>query len=619
MPRSEPRLRATRARKRLDPRAGERAKKSSASRPIRRCRGRGWRLLKWTIYLGVWGSVAVGVVLLALAWDLPPPATALRAVRRPSLTFADDRGAVFATVGDLVGQPMRLNQLPPYVPAAVVDVEDRRYWEHGAIDPLGILRAMATDLAHGRIVQGGSTIGQQVAKNLFLTNARTWRRKAQELLLTLWLGEHFTRREILEIWLNRVYFGAGAWGIDAAAETYFGIHAPQLSLWQAAVLAGLPRAPSYFSPRTNPRAAGQRARVVLEAMVRAGSITPAQARGAALSITFPPPTDHAGWFTDWVAERARPLVPQGTDARAVTTLDAPLQRTVDQAVAAYLAEPATKQAHASEVAVVVMDAANGAVRAMVGGRPDQQGGYNRAALARRQAGSTFKPFVWLAALEAGVRPDDAVLDAPIRRGNWHPHDYDPTYLGEVTVETALAQSLNTAAVRLERRAGGPGKVIGVARSLGITDRLPDDETIALGTGSVGLLEMCGAYAAFFNGGFRVVPHGLVRLTADGRAVALPDTRPERAISSDDAAMMVRMLAAVVSRGTARAAALPGAVVAGKTGTTSDFRDAWFIGAVNGIVIGVWIGRDDDKPMRGVVGGSLPAHLFHAIAQAIPGA
>lgn len=612
-------MRAARARERLDPRAAGRAGKANAPRP-RRARPRPlWRLLKWAIYLGVWGSVVAGIVLFSLAWDLPPPATALRAVRRPSLTFADDRGAVFATVGDLVGQPMRLAQLPPYVPAAVVDVEDRRYWEHGAIDPLGILRAMATDLLHGRIVQGGSTIGQQVAKNLFLTNARTWRRKAQELLLTLWLGEHFTRREILEIWLNRVYFGAGAWGIDAAAETYFGIHAPQLSLWQAAVLAGLPRAPSYFSPRTNPEAAAQRGRVVLEAMVRAGSITPAQARNAALSIRFPPPTDHAGWFTDWVAERARLLAPQGTDARAVTTLDAPLQRAVDQAVAAYVANPATAKAGATDLAVVVMDAANGAVRAMVGGRPDQIGGYNRAVMARRQAGSTFKPFVWLAALEAGVRPDDPVLDAPIREGSWHPHDYDPTYLGEVTVETALAQSLNTAAVRLERRAGGPGKVIALARQLGIADKLPDDETIALGTGSVGLLEMCGAYSAFFNGGLRVVPHGLRRLTADGHPVALPDTTPERAISSDDAAMMVRMMAAVVARGTGRAAAIPGAFIAGKTGTTSDFRDAWFIGAVRGTVIGVWVGRDDDRPMRGVVGGSLPAQLFHAIAQAIPGA
>ncbi len=574
-------------------------------------------MFKWAIYTAVWGSVAGGLLLLSLAWDLPPPSTALRAVRRPSLTLVDDRGTTFATFGDLVGAPMRLSQLPAYVPQAVVAVEDRRYWEHGAIDPIGILRAMAVDLWHMRIVQGGSTIAQQVAKNLFLTNARTWRRKAQELLLTFWLEQHFTRREILEIWLNRVYYGAGAWGIDAAARAYFGVSARHLSLWQAAVLAGLPRAPSYFSPKTNPRAAADRARVVLAAMVRSHYITPAQARRAALSIVFPPPTDSAGWFADWAVEQARRALPQGTDATAMTTLDAPLQRVVDHAVAAYLAGPA-RAAHASEVAVVVMDAATGAVRAMVGGRPDQIGGYNRAVMARRQAGSTFKPFVWLAALEAGVRPGSMVLDAPIRRGTWHPHDFEPTYRGEVTVETALAQSLNTAAVRLERRAGGPPKVIAVARSLGITDKLPNDATVALGTGSVGLMEMCGAYAAFFNGGYRVVPHALRTLTADGKPVRLANDTPRRAINPNLAAMMVRMMAAVVSRGTARAAAIPGVVVAGKTGTSEGFRDAWFIGAVNGTVIGVWTGNDNNAPMKGVVGGSLPAQLFHQIAIAIPG-
>ncbi len=574
-------------------------------------------MLRWAIYAGVWGSVAVGVVLLALAWDLPPPSTALRAVRRPSLTLADDRGTVFATVGDLVGAPMRLSQLPAYVPASVVSVEDRRFWDHGAIDPVGILRALAVDAVHLRIVQGGSTIAQQVAKNLFLSDARTWRRKAQELLLTLWLEQHFSRREILEIWLNRVYFGAGAWGIDAASHVYFGVSASQLSLWQAAVLAGLPRAPSRFSPKVDPEAAAARGREVLAAMVRAGAITEAQAREAAASIAFPPPTDRAGWFADWAQEQARRALPEGSDAVAATTLDATLQRSVDRAVAAYLAGPAVA-ADASEVAVVVMDAATGAVRALVGGRPDQVGGYDRAVLARRQGGSTFKPFVWLAALEAGVRPDDTVLDGPITTGRWRPHDFENHFLGNVTVETALALSLNTAAVRLERAAGGPRRVIAVARSLGISDALPDDETIALGTGSVGLMEMCGAYAAFFNGGHRAVPHGLRALTADGKQVALAEDAPVRAIDPDLAAMMVRMMAAVVSRGTARAAAVPGAVVAGKTGTSQDFRDAWFIGAVNGTVIGVWTGNDDNRPMRNVQGGTLPARLFHDIAVGIPG-
>jgi penicillin-binding protein 1A len=581
--------------------------------------GRSWRwhLAKWLLILSIWGIVVGGLALLWFAWDLPRPEAALDAARRPSLTLEDRSGQIFANFGDVVGDPLRLSDMPAFLPAAAVSVEDRRFYRHHGLDIIGILRAAAVNLRAGRLVQGGSTITQQVAKNLFLSNARTVRRKVQELLLTLWLEHSFTKREILEIWLNRVYLGSGAWGVDAAARLYFGVSARQVNLWQAAVIAGLPRAPSRFSPRVDPAAAAARGREVLAAMVETGAITAAQAQAAAAQISFPQhPATAAGWFADWAADQAETILPTGADAILHTTLDARLQNVAETRLRALLDGPGVA-AGATQGAVVVLDAETGAVRAMVGGLDYHASPFNRAVASRRQPGSSFKPFVWLAALEHGARPDDTVLDAPIRVGNWSPVDYERRYLGEITVEEALAQSINTAAVRLLLQAGGASVVAGLAHRLGITDALPDTPSLALGTGEVGVLEMAGAYASFFNGGMRVTPHGLASATADGRAMALSQPPPARVITPDLAAMMVRMLASVVQRGSGMAAAIPGRLVAGKTGTTQDYRDAWFIGDTGGEIIAIWLGNDDDRPMKGVTGGSLPARLFHDIGVAIP--
>jgi penicillin-binding protein 1A len=565
------------------------------------------------VITAIWGVLAVGLVLLWFARDLPRPEAALDASRRPSLTLQDRAGQVVATFGDVVGDKLLLSDMPAYLPAAAVAIEDRRFWSHPGIDPVGLARAAWTNLTAGHVVQGGSTITQQVAKNLFLSNARTVKRKVQELMLTLWLEHKFTKREILEIWLNRVYLGSGAWGMDAAARMYFGVSARRVSLWQAALLAGLPRAPSRFNPRTDPDAASARTRVVLAAMVADGAITQAQAQDAAAHIAFPPtPPVAPGWFSDWAADQAQTLLPPNADATLRTTLDLHLQAVAEARLTTLLDGPGAA-AGASQGAVVVLDAASGAVRAMVGGRDYRTSSYNRAVLARRQPGSSFKPFVWLAALEKGVRPDDTVLDGPIRVGNWSPVDFERRYLGEITVEEALAQSINTASVRLLMQAGGPRAAIAVARRLGITDRLPNDASIALGTGEVGLLEMTAAYAAFFNGGQRVAPFVVSELLADGRPTPTSHPAPEAAIDPELASMMARMLAAVVSRGTGRAAAVPGVTVAGKTGTTQDYRDAWFIGSASGEIIGVWLGNDDNTPMKAVQGGGLPAKLFHDIA------
>jgi penicillin-binding protein 1A len=586
--------------------------------PAKRHPGRLWRLARLAIILGIWGALTFAALVLWFARDLPRPEDALLAVRRPSLVLEDHSGRIFATYGDVVGQPLTLAELPPYLPAAAVAIEDRRFWSEPGFDPVGILRAGLADLLAGRVVEGGSTITQQVAKNLFLSDARTLKRKVQEALLTIWLTHAFTRREILEIWLNRVYFGAGAWGVDAAARIYFGVSARDVSLWQAAVLAGLPQAPSILNPLADPQAAAARGRQVLAAMAASGAITPAEATRAAGEIHFrAPATVGGGWFADWVAEAARPDLPPGQDAVLATTLDGTLQATVESRLDALLAGPGAA-AGVHQGAVVVLNAATGAVLAMAGGRNYRENPFNRAVLALRQPGSAFKPFVWLAALEKGLRPSSPVLDGPINVDGYRPHDFEPTYLGRVTLTDALAFSLNTAAVRLLLEAGGPQAVIRVARRLGITSKLPDNASLALGTGDVSLLQLAGAYCSFFNGGLLVVPHGLAAISAGGRSIPLGMNQPLPVIDPSFAAMMAKMMTAVVSRGTGRNAAIAGRTIAGKTGTTSDFRDAWFVGWTNGDVIGVWFGNDNASPTRKVDGGSLPATLFREIALAIHG-
>jgi penicillin-binding protein 1A len=575
-------------------------------RPARSWRARAlfW-LLRWGFIASVWLTLAAALTVLWFCRDIPTPESALDAVRRPSLTLQDRSGRVIATFGDLVGEPLRLRDFAPALPAAVVAVEDRRFYHHFGIDPVGLLRAAWVNAAAGRVVQGGSTITQQVAKTLFLSNARTTKRKVQEVLLTLWLERHFSKQEILEIYLNRVYLGSGAWGMDAAAKLYFGASARRLSLAQAAVLAGLPRAPSRFNPRVNPGAALVRGKDVLNAMVEAGVISADQAQAAGAQIAFAPSPMAPGWFADWVAEQSQAVLAPDADAVLRTTLDNRDQAAAEARLTALLDGPGAA-ANVGQGAVVIIDAASGAVRAMVGGRNFRESPFNRAVLARRQPGSSFKPFVWLTALETGMTPDDMVLDGPIRIGTWSPVNFERRYSGEISLEEALAQSVNTASVRLLLRSGGAKAVAATAARLGIAEKLPNDASLALGTGEVGLLELTASYAPFFNGGNRVTPFGLERAPH----------QPQPVIEPEQAAMMARMLGAVVSRGTGRPAAVPGHVVAGKTGTTQDFRDAWFIGSVKGMLIGVWLGNDDNTPMKGVMGGGLPARLFHDIAMSI---
>ena len=567
--------------------------------------------------LTVWGGLALGVLLLIFAWDLPRPEAALETTRRPSVTLEAADGRLLSTSGDLYGETVRLRDLPVHVPTALLSIEDRRFRSHFGLDPLGLLRAAWVNLSTGRVAQGGSTLTQQLAKNLFLTPERSFRRKVQEALLALWLESRFTKDQLLEIYLNRVYLGGGAYGVDAAARLYFGVPARRLAIWQSAVLAGLPRAPSRLNPRANPRAAAERGAEVLRAMAATGALTEAQAVAEAERIAFPTrPSRDSGWFADWVNEDLASRFPGSADLTLRTTLDLRVQALVEGRLEALLAGPGAA-ADVGQGAVVVLDAATGAVRAMAGGRDYRRGPFNRAVSARRQPGSVFKPFVYLAALEHGLSPDSTVSDLPLTLGRWSPGNGGWRSRGDLPLEEALAHSVNTAAVRVLARAGGAREAAAVARRLGLAGPFPNDATIALGTGEASLLELTGAFAAFANGGMRVVPQGIAAARADGRAVPAGLSASSRAVQPENAAAIRRMLEAVVSRGSGRAAGVAGRPAAGKTGTTQDFRDAWFVGFSGGTVIGVWLGNDDATPMDDVRGGTLPARLFHDILEGLP--
>ncbi len=576
-----------------------------------------WRWLRWMVLLTVWGGVALAAVVLVLTWDLPRTDIALSAMRRPGVTLEATDGRIIATSGDVVGDIVRLRDVPPHLPAAVIAIEDRRFRDHLGIDPIGIARAAWVNWSTGRVAQGGSTLTQQLAKNLFLTPERSLRRKAQEALLALWLEWKFTKDELLEIYLNRVYLGGGAYGVDAASRLFFGIPAARLSLWQSAVLAGLPKAPSRLNPRSAPDAAAGRAVEVLEAMAETGIITRAQAALAMEQINIPiRPTRDSGWFADWVMDDLAERFPGNADLTLRTTLDLRAQQVVEQRLEALLSGPGHR-ARVGQGAVILMDAATGNIRAMAGGRDYRTSQFNRATQARRQPGSAFKPFVFLGALEHGATPADTVADGPLNLGGWSPGNGSWRARGEITLAEALAHSVNTAAVRVLQRAGGAREAAAVARRFGLAGPFPNDATIALGTGEVTLLEMTAAYAAFANGGLLPRPRGLAAARADGRPVPLAPPSAIRVAAPEHAAAIRRMLEAVVARGTGRAAQPPGGrVVAGKTGTTQDFRDAWFMGFAGGLVIGIWLGNDDGSAMFEVQGGTLPARLAREILEGL---
>src|SRR5579859_3641943 len=583
--------------------------------PPRRGRTPLQALLYWSVVLGVWGLIFVVGFLAVFATDLPDTSKLYDVKRQPSITYLDRSGAVVAVRGSQYAPPADIDALPAYVPAAFVAIEDRQFYHHFGFNPWGMLRSEIHNLTHpGGALYGGSTITQQLARNLFLTPAQTYRRKAQELVLAFWLETHFSKKQILALYLNRVNFGGGAYGIEAASQRYFNKPASDLTLGEAALLAATMKGPSRYNPAANSERAARRATLVLYEMQRMGAISAAQ-REAAFShpvhVSARLANQRAQYFVDWLDAQVRAQVGEPTQDLVVeTTLDLPIQAAAEQAVRSGVAAHAGQGVR--QGAMVAMDG-EGRVRAYVGGADYAESQFDRATAARRQAGSAFKPFVYLTAMEAGHTPFEAVVDEPITIGNWTPRNYTGRYLGAIDLQTALAQSINTVAARLANEVGTTN-VAATAHRLGITSQIQTDPSMALGAVEVTPLEMAEAYDAFANGGYRVHAYGIERIRIASTGQVLYDhglglAPPQTVIGQPALAEMTQMLRQVVAAGTGARAKIGGYDLAGKTGTTSDYRDAWVVGFTGGFVAAVWVGRDDNTPMKRVTGGAAPAEIW----------
>jgi penicillin-binding protein 1A len=585
-----------------------------APRPPRTGRSPFQALLYWALVLGVWGLIFLVAFFAVFAVDLPDTSKLYDVKRQPSISYLDRSGALVAVRGSQYAPPVDLDSLPEHVPEAFIAIEDRWYYWHFGFNPWGIARSQLYNMRRDSgPLRGGSTITQQLARNLFLTPSQNYRRKAQELILAVWLEARFSKKQILELYLNRVYFGAGAYGIEAASQRYFGKPASRLTLGESALLAGMMKGPSRYSPVAATDRAARRATVVLDEMVRSNFIT-AEEREAAFrtKVRVNPvlANQRAQYFTDWVDAQVRSLVGEPTEDLVVeTTLDLPLQAAAEQAVQGGVA--AAKGQGVEQGALVSIDG-EGRVRAYVGGTNYLQTQFDRATQARRQAGSAFKPFVYLTAMESGRTPATPVVDEPVTIGTWQPRNYTGEYLGPITIAKALEQSVNTVAARLANEVG-TSNVAATARRLGITSPIQLDPSMALGAVEVSPLEMAQAYAPFANGGFFAKGYGVERIrTASGRVLYdhSVDRGPRQTvIGTPSLQYMNQMMRQVVTAGTGTRANVGGYDLAGKTGTTSDYRDAWFVGYTGGFVTAVWVGKDNNTSMRRVTGGGAPAGIW----------
>jgi penicillin-binding protein 1A len=536
--------------------------------------------------------------------------------RPPSFTFLDAEGQDIGHRGAQVGKRISLSAMPAYLPEAFIATEDRRFYKHHGYDTRGLLRAAWVNWRAGHVVEGGSTITQQLAKILFLSPHRTYARKWHEILDAAAIEKQLSKRQILELYLNRIYLGAGAFGVDGAAHVYFNKSAKNLSIAEAAMLASLTRAPSAFSPRRDLEAAQARASIVLEAMVETHAISRAQAdeaRANPAEISDGSIADARNYFLDTAAEEAqRDVSGRHVDDLIVhTTLEPKLSEFARETVTQQLAMKG-RRLHASQAAVVMMKL-DGAVSALIGGRDYGESVFNRATQARRQPGSAFKPFVYLAAVENGISPWDTRDDGPVDIDGWSPTNYGSRTYGTVTLASALAHSINTVTASLAQEVG-IDKVIDAAKRCGITSPLAANASLALGTSEVSPLELTSAYATIAAGGNRVKPY-FVSEVDDGAGHVLyhrATPAPAQAVGAQPVKDLTAMLYDVVLEGTGRAAALPDREVAGKTGTTQDYHDAWFVGFTTDYVTGVWVGNDDSSPMRNVTGGSLPAAIWKIV-------
>jgi penicillin-binding protein 1A len=583
----------------------------------RRRRFRLGRLLAVIVVLPILVAIlAIGAAFSSYSSAIPDPMALRQKDNAPVVRVLARDGSVLVERGAVPYVPIDL--MPRHLINAALAIEDRRFYFHWGIDPMGLTRAVVTNLRTGRVVQGGSTITQQLAKNIILNSERTLSRKVEELVLALWLEMRLSKPDILELYLNRVYFGAGVYGVEAASRRFFEKGARELTLGEAAVLAGLLKAPSRYSPAWNPALARERGQMVLAKMVEAGFVSAGDAEAhPAAAVRF------ADWHVmrgdtgvEYAVDAALdqlPLLIGGTDGEIVieTAIDANLQRRAQQIVHALLSAEGGAL-DATQAALVLLDA-NGGIAAMVGGKSYAESQFNRALRARRQPGSAFKPFIYLTALESGLTPDSVVKDAPIVHKGWTPRNFDGRYSGFVTLREALARSLNTVSVRLTLSVGA-NKAAETAHRLGIASELRTDATLALGTSEVTLLELTGAYGALASGGRLIEPH-IVTAIRSGRGRVLyrrPEPTTQVVVAPQHAGALNDMLNAALIFGTGRTAALPMHPACGKTGTAQDFRDAWFIGYTAHFTGGVWVGNDDRRPMKRVAGGTLPAKIWREV-------
>ncbi|MEJ0022355.1 MAG: PBP1A family penicillin-binding protein [Alphaproteobacteria bacterium] len=569
-------------------------------------------------WAAVFITAAIAGFFIYLTRDMPSTRSLWTADNSPSLTFVDRRGRVIIREGAENAPPVDLNRLPPYVPQAIIAIEDRRFYEHIGIDVSGLMRAAASNMKAGHVVQGGSTITQQLAKNLFLTNNRTFQRKLQEVALALWLESQFSKRDILALYISRVYFGAGAYGIEAAAERYFDKPAKDLTLAEAALLAGLVKAPSKLNPAAQDAAAKQRAKIVLDEMVSAGFITPAQhlaALKAPLTISRNNPNGNLGYFRDWIDPQLNQLLgDQRDDFIIETTLDLDAQRAAEQTLDRVI-DRERKLRNVTQGAVLAMDSTGG-VTTMVGGlnygKGPGQSEFNRTTQSLRAPGSSFKYFIYMTAMAKGMSPWDIYVDKPVVYGDWAPGNYEDKYYGPVTLASAYAKSLNMVAIQLANDVSGAA-VIATAHNLGVGKRLADYRSLGLGAQGMTVMEMVTGYGAMASGGYPIEPHGIERIRrANGQVLwARRSATPPRQVIDDRTMRMMNYLGSgVVRAGTGTRAQIPGREIAGKTGTSNDYRDAWFIGYVPGMVAGVWLGNDNNTSMTKVTGGLLATEVWH---------
>lgn len=568
------------------------------------------RFISTALSLALLISVLATGVIYWVAQDLPDVEKLVLSDGPPPIEILASDGSLLARYGQVKGEELTFEDIPPAMVQAIIAIEDRRFYDHGGIDLRGIARAMFTNLTQRRWLQGGSTITQQLAKNLFLTPERTLTRKLKEALLALALEREYDKDKILELYLNRVYFGGGAYGIDAASQLYFNQSARKLTYAQAAVLAGLVKAPSRLAPSTNPQAALTRARTVLFAMADAGFISDAQAQDlASRGVDFEIRGKDLGnrYFTDWIMTELNREIPALEGALTIeTTLIPAHQQAAQRSVERHLAGPANAELEAGLIAI----APGGAVTAMVGGRDYGKSVFNRAVQAKRQPGSAFKLFVYAAALETGLSPLSTMRDSPIKLNGWEPqNDWNSFSYENITLLDAFAKSYNSVAVKTSERVGRH-RVMSMAKRLGVTSPIVEEPSVALGTSEMSLSELSAAYATIAQGGRALNLHGIKAVRGrDGTLVhRFADWGGNQVVSAQIAASMTAMLEEVVATGTGRAAN-PGFAAAGKTGTSQDGRDGWFVGFTPDLTAGVWVGRDDGASVQGLAGGKLPARIW----------